>query len=387
VRGLDVEVMARCLEDGGALRDPRDPVRKALAALADAGLVRVVWSRGFPCHGPGEDQDPDRPAFGACGGWLDLPDGWPEGARPDREDEDALDAWLSREVAFPCWQCGRIHQVDLYPRPLRDLATKRLDVDATRAWMAARLVALDPDARALREGVGWRLVMADEEVAVVWLDQSQDGRTTTRSFAAAQPTVYVTTQWRMWSARFRDEPNVVVLRLADWLVGGDEVLREAVDRAGRKPLLVTEPGLRPWARVRSPEPLVVAQPLGARVLVVEEARATVDGVEVLGRDARGLLPILGFLVDRWREDLADGKAPAHHCAWTPEDILAGLRDTGADGTDSPATVRRQISRLRAGIVRRYLDATGVTLDEDAVVQNVAGQGYRIHASAVVARRG
>ncbi len=252
--------------------------------------------------------------------------------------------------------------------------------------MDERLSALDPEARPLRGAIGWRLLLDDDEVALVWLDQSQDSRATTRAFGAAQTTVYVTTEPRMWSARFRDEPNVVVLRLADWLVRGDSVLLEAERQAAGRPLFVCEPGLRPWARVRSPEPLVVAEPMGARVLVVEETRATVDGVEVLGRDARGVLPLLGFLVDRWREDIADAKAPDAHCTWSPEDMLAGVRDTGASATDSPATARRQVSRLRAGIVRRYLEATGVTLEEDAVVQNVAGQGYRIHPTAVVARR-
>lgn len=384
---LHAEVVARCLEDGGELRDPCGTSRRVLAALAEAGLVRVEWSRGFPCHCPYEDEDPDRPRQAVCGGWVDVPDAWPEGPAPGAEHEEALDAWLAREVEFECRRCGRMHRLDRHPRILRDRACKRLDVHATRAWMATQLGGLDPDARPLRFGVGWRLLLHDDEVAIVWLDQSQDGRTASRSFAAAQPTVYVTTEPRVWSARFRDDPAVVVLRLADWFVGGDRVLLDAVTRAGRQPLLVSEPGLRPWARVRSPEPLAVAVPLGARVLVVEEARAAVDGVEVLGRDARGVLPLLGFLVDRWREDIADGKAPADHCAWTPEDILVGLRDTGAAGTDSPATVRRQVTRLRAGIARRYLEATGVALDEDAVVQNVAGQGYRIHPSAVVARRG
>jgi hypothetical protein len=387
MKGLDAEVVARCLEDGGELRDPSDAARATLAALTEAGLVLVSWTRGFPCHGPEEDEDPDRPDTFLCGGWVDVPDAWPEGPQPDEEDEDALDAWLAREVDFECRRCTRIHQLDRYPRTVRDRASKRLQVDATGAWMAERLIAMDSDARPLRFGVGWRLLLGEDEVAVVWLDQSQDTRATTRAFGAAQPTVYVTTEPRHWSARFRDEPNVVVLRLADWLVGGDGVLREAAARASQRPLFVAEPGLRPWAHVRSPEPLVLPQPLGARVLVVEEARATVDGVEVLGRDARGVLPLLSFLVDRWREDVADSKAPADHCTWSPEDILTGLRDTGVVATDSPATVRRQVSRLRSGIVRRYLEATGVTLDEDAVVQNIAGQGYRIHPAAVVARRG
>ncbi len=384
-RELDADTLAEVLEDGFWTAGPSAGMRAAVEQASAAGLVLARWSRVVRCVGD-DDLDPDAPADRTCPGWVRLPVGWLE-ARPEADAPEATwDTWWAQPDELPCPACERVHRLARYPREAVDAVSTRLSDDGARAWMDTQLRSLDPEARPLRQGVGWRALLGDDEVSVVWLDRSQDARTTTRAYGASQPTVYVTHAPRRWSARFRDAPNVVLLRLADWVARGRDALREAADRAAGPPLLVAEPGLHPWARIRSPEPRVVHHALGGRVLVVQAARATLDGVEVIGRDGAGVLALLGFLVDRWREDVADGKAPADHCAWSPEDILAGLRDTGGAGTDSPATVRRQVSRLRAGLARRYLDATGVRLDEDAVVENVVGQGYRIHPSGVVARR-
>ena len=51
----------------------------------------------------------------------------------------------------------------------------------------------------------------------------------------------------------------------------------------------------------------------------------------------------------------------------------------------PATVRRQLVRLRAGVVERYQQATGLRLPDDEVVENVGGQGYRLNPTRVLAR--
>ena len=388
-RRLDADAVAEVLEDGFWVREPTECVRAAVALAVGAGLVDPRWWRTFPCaaEDPADDVDPEAPADRTCPAWVALPEGWVEQAPGEDAADEAWDTWAAQPGMLDCPGCGRQHRVGLFPRPACDAVRTRLLDEGVRSFMAAQLEALDPDTRPLRQGVGWRSVLGDDEVAVVWLDRSLEGRTTTRSFGAAQPTVYVTHAPRRWSARFRDEPNVVVLGLADWVAGGAPALLDVVARACRHPLLVSEPGLRPWARIRAPGPRVVHQPLGGRLLVVEPARATLDGVEVIGRDGRGVLAVLGFLVARWREDVADGKAPADHCVWTPEDIVAGLRDIGVGATDSPATVRRQLSRLRVGVARRYLETTGVRLGEDAVVENVVGQGYRVHSGAVVARRG
>jgi hypothetical protein len=388
-RRVDADALAEVLEDGFWVRDPSECSRAAVARGVEAGLVDARWWRAFPCvaDDPADDVDPEAPADRSCPAWVALPEGWVERVPGEDAPDEAWDTWSAQPDTLDCPGCGRQHRVGRFPRPACDAVRTRLLDEGVRLFMAAQLEALDRDTRPLRQGVGWRSVLGDDEVAVVWLDRSLEGRTTTRSFGAAQPTVYVTHAPGRWSARFRDEPNVVVLGLADWVASGAPALLDAVARTCRQPLLVSEPGLRPWARIRSPGPRVVPQPLGGRLLVVEPARATVDGVEVIGRDGRGVLALLGFLVDRWREDVADGKAPADHCVWTPEDIVSGMRDTGSATTASPATVRRQISRLRSGITRRYLDATGVRLDEDAVVENVVGQGYRVHPGAVVARRG
>ncbi len=248
---LDRERVARLLESCSQWPDPADASRAAMRALLALGLVEVEWSRGFPCHGPDEDEDPDRPYWGSCGEWVFVPDDWPDGPQPDAdEDEDALDAWLAREVDFECRRCHRVHAVDRYPRTIRPFAGVVFQQDAARRWMADRLAALDPDVRPLRDGIGWRALLGHDEVAGVWIDRSQHARTTTRAFAAAQPTVYVTNEPRQWSARFRDDPGIILLSLADWVVDGDAALLDAAARTGTAPPVVMEPPVRQWARPR-----------------------------------------------------------------------------------------------------------------------------------------
>ena len=360
------EQLAAVLEPNARLVAPDKALRGALDAVVSAGLVTTTTARVFRCFDTTEDGPVFEPEHRTCTAWVQLPDG----------HDDQL-AWNEDAGVIACPSCEREHYPLRHGRRSVERVTIALTDTGCVAWMGARLRELDADARRLPSGCGWRLVVDQDEVSVVWLDRSLDTRLVTRAFATSGTTLYVTTEPRRWSARFRDDPALAPMPLSAWFVDGNRALVEALRSRRDGPMLLREPALRPWAVDRSPEATVLVQPLGARLLVVEARRATLDGVEVLGADAPGLLPVLRVLVARWREDLADGKAPEAHCAWTPDEIRVELaRDT----SDAPKldTIRRQITRLRAGIAERYRREATLPIDEDAVVEHVAGGGYRLN---------
>lgn len=299
----------------------------------------------------------------ACGAWVIVP----EDLTAEQEDEGAV----------VCGACGVEHA------PLRDgrtlharLAVSTLDAGID-AWMEAAVRRLDPSARRLRQGVAWPLAVGDEDVEVVWLDRSAATTLASRAYAAARAVVYVVTASRPWSTRFLEDPWLTPVPLGEWIARGDDAVLDALARRAEPPL-VREPAVRAWSPNRRLEERAVAVPLGARALVVAADRATLDGHEVIGRDGTAVLGVLRLLVERWRDDLAAGKEPAAHCVWTPEELAA---DLGAQ----TATVRRQLVRLRGGVIERFQQATGVRLPDDEVVENVEGQGYRLNPTRVLAR--
>ncbi len=289
---------------------------------------------------------------------------------------------LTEDDDVVCPACGVEHASVFDHRTLHDAARVAVLEDGVVAWMDAALRAVDREARRLRHGVAWEATVGSEEVEVVWLDQSTTTRLATRAYATARPVVYVVTASRPWSGRFRDDPWLEPVPLAAWVLRGPAALDDALARR-RGPLMASEPAMRPWSSNRALDPRTVAVPLGARRLVVEAARATLDGHEVIAREGVAVLALLRVLVERWRDDVGAGKAPADFCAWTPEELRDALKDTQGVAPDT-TTARRQLSRLRAGMRERYHQATGVLLDEDAVIEHVAGEGYRLNAVRVLA---
>lgn len=294
----------------------------------------------------------------------------------DLREEDEIGAVV-------CPACGVEHAPWRQRRTLVDAVAIALDDDGVVAWMDAAIRAVDGEARRHRHGVGWDALVSDEPLELVWLDRSSDTKVATRAYATARPVVYVVSSARAWSGRFREDPWLAPLALAEWFAQGPVAVTEALARRSG-PHLASEPLMRPWSPNRAVDPRGVTVPLGARLLIVEGKRATLDGHEVVGREGVSVLAVLRLLVDAWRDDVGAAKTPEDFCTWTPEDIGDALKDTPAGGADS-ATVRRQIGRLRAGMRDRYQQATGILLDDDAVIEHVAGQGYRVHPTRVLAR--
>lgn len=356
------------LEHGRRIVAPSQVERSGLDLLADAGLVRVGTERVFRCFDARDDGCAHHPTR-ACATWVPVP--------PDltEDDEDA--------GAVVCPACGVEHAPLRDRRTISEAVRVALDEEGVIAWMDAALRALDPEARRQRQGVAWEATVGGEEAEVTWLDRSTTTRLATRAYATARPVVYVVTSSRAWSGRFRDDPWLEPVPLAAWVLRGPAALEDALARR-RGPLIVSEPAVRPWSSNRALDPRTVAVPLGARRLVVESDRATLDGHEVIAREGVAVLALLRVLVDAWRDDIGAGKSPADFCTWTPEDLRDALKDTPGGAPDT-ATVRRQLGRLRAGMRDRYQQATGVLLDDDAVIEHVAGGGYRVNPVTVLAQ--
>lgn len=349
-----VDLIERLLEHGRRWVEPTAEARAALARLEEAGLVVATVDRAFPCFDPMDDACHDHPTR-SCGAWV-----------------------AASEGPTSCRACGAEHE---WPeeRTAREVVEVRRDRAGVEAWLRAAVDRLDPDARRLRAGVAWQVLVGEHDAELVWLDEHTPEALTTRAYAVGRSVVYLVAEPRRWRGRFVQEPWLEPLSLATWVVEGPAAVRRAL--ASRRAGAREEE--RAWSAMRAARPRAVTMPLGARVLEVGADRATLDGHEVVGRDGVAVLALLRVLAQRWREDVADQKAPADHCTWTVDELRLAVGESGQ--SPSRGTVQRQLQRVRAGIRDRYQRATGIRLDEDAVVEHVRGEGYRIHPTGVLAR--
>ena len=358
---LTVEVLDALLQDGRAVVAPSVEEQAAITHLEAEGFIRLTREPVFRCFDPADDACADHPTR-ACLAWVPAP-----------LDEDRV----------LCPACGLDHED-------RSPATSRLHlhVDAGRAveWIDQRLRQIDPDARRRREGVAWSLATAELDAVVVWLDGSLDTRLVTRAFASSQPVVFVATRSRPWVGRFRDDGWLAPLGLADWLIGGDNALLAALSRAAAGALCAHDPAMRAWTATHELPARTVVRTLGSHRLVLDDHGVSLDSIQVLAAEASAQRAILRVLIDRWREDLAAGKAPADHCTWSPDELAADIEALGWGLSPKADTIRRQLSRLRAAIRDRYREATGVALDDEAVVELIGG-GARLNPAITAAVAG
>jgi hypothetical protein len=344
------------LQDGRTLVDPGPEERTALDRLAALGVVRFAEQPVFRCFDPRDDRCADHPTR-ACSAWVLA------AADPDER--------------ATCPACGLDHE---RRAPSARQVEVRLVADRLVGFVEDALREIDPDARRRREGVAWSVSTPDADAVVVWLDGSLDTRLVTRAFATGQPVVYLAARSSAWAGRFRDDPWLAPIGIAQVLADGSSALREAIRARAEAPLGVAEPALRPWSAGHELPARTVVRPLGARVLRIDDGGVALDGVLLLPPDAVAQVALLRWLAERWREDIAAGKVPADHCVWSADEIASELGAVG--GAMKPDTVRRQLSRLRAALRERFVAATGVQLAEDAVVELVGGAA-RLNPSVLV----
>jgi hypothetical protein len=370
-------VTERLLEHGRTVDDPDQQERTELARLEEQGLIEVAWSRYFLCVDHADDRDLVHAHDRVCNHKIPLI----EGDHPDDPFQREDDRY------YECGGCGRLHWPGRRERTTYQRATVTVSLEQAAGWLGAQLQGLDSAPYRLHRGGVWRLRHGDSEAHVCLLDGCLDTRFATREFAVFNNGVFVVLDHRVFADRFIDADWLRAVTLHSIAERGVVALQERLDELGSSmaPLAFREPTVRPWAPVRQPAPRVTRRVLGMHKLELLVDRALLDGVEVVPPEATAQLRVLEFFAARYREDLLDGKRPEDHCLYSPEEVLDDLQERRVASTEAPGTVRRQITRLRNLVAQRYLDETGIKLDQDEFIENVAGAGFRLNAGRVVSR--
>ncbi len=219
----DMARMLSMLGSRSTWSDPLDHERAAILGLESEGLVEVAWRRAFRCTESTSSDPEDTVLWTACDAWVLVPD--------DAAVEDTAAVARAVDGVARCAWCGQIHRFDAAPRDLVDHASVSLRTDGIRAWMSTQLRSIDPEVHPLRWGTGWRVWLGDDEVSVVWVEESVGARTLSAAFTELQSTVYVTTGAPSVGNDGPQHPDAVVLSLADWVEHGDAALHNAAGRA------------------------------------------------------------------------------------------------------------------------------------------------------------
>jgi hypothetical protein len=368
-------ITERLLEHGRTVDDPDQQERTELARLEEQGLIEVAWSRYFLCVDHADDRDLVHAYDRVCNHKIPLV----EGDHPDDPFQREDDRY------YECGGCGRLHWPGRRRRTTYERATISVTLERAASWLEGQLLGLGVTPYRLHQGGVWRFQHGADEAHVCLLDACLDTRFATREFAVSNNEVFVVMDHRVFADRFVDADWLRVVDLHSvagrGVVALQERLDEACGTAGH--LAFREPTVRPWAPVRQPAPRVSHRVLGMHKLELFEDRALLDGVVVVPPEATAQLRVLEFFAARYREDLLDGKHPEDHCLYSPEEVLDDLQERRVASTEAPGTVRRQITRLRNLVAQRYLDETGIKLDQDEFIENVAGAGFRLNGGRVV----
>jgi len=372
-------VTERLLEHGRTVNDPDLEERAEFERLEKQGLIEVAWSRYFLCVDHADDRDLVHARDRVCTHKIPLV----KGDHPDDPFQREDDRY------YECGGCGRLHWPGRRRRTTYPRATVAVSLVRAADWLEDQLQGLDGAPYRLHLGGVWRLRYGDDEAHVCLLDGCLDTRFATREFAVATNAVFVVLDHRVFADRFTDANWLRVVNLHSIAEHGVAALQERLGEqmSSTAPLAFREPTVRPWAPVRQPAPRVTHRTLGLHQLELHEDRALLDGVEVVPPEASAQLRVLEFFAACYREDLLDEKLPEDHCVYTPDEVLEDLQERRVANTESPGTVRRQITRLRNVVARRYLDETGLQLDQDEFIENVVGQGFRLNAERVVVQVG
>jgi len=359
-------ITEQMLEDGRTVWDPDREQQIELERLEQLGLVKLTWSEFFYCVDHQDDRDLPHAWKRSCSEKIRLD------SPRDREDpyqrEDDLE--------YVC-ECGRSHWPIRRRRTTYPLVDVALDIDGVEWFVAQRVRAIDPTSVQLAGGVVHRLVHGGTEIYVCLLDRSADTRFATQQFAMTSPVLFLVIDHRFFADRFPDEAWLVALHLHE-LASDDAVLGRKLDELAQKeyPLNVSSP-VRPWLPQRRPPQRRSYSVDGPHTLEVGGETAKLDGVEVVPVAAVGTMAVLRCLVRQWAEDVSVGKNHDSHCFLSHEEIWEKMRDDGIAKVGKADTVRTQIRRLRENIAKNFLEATGLDLGPDAVIEHDGAGSYRL----------
>lgn len=369
-------VTERLLQDGRVVDDPTPEERSELGRLdGELGLIAVSWRRYFLCVDHNDDADLLHARKRSCVQKIELDGVCDDGERVQLEDD----------LRYVCEECGRAHWPIRRRRTLYDRAVVSMPMEKVEAFFNARVLDLDPDAERINGRPVYRLRVAGTPVHVCLLDLCTDTPYATLAFASSQPIVFVTASPRIYLDRFPGGDDwTQPLALHDLVLGGSAALGKRLGESAQVqyPAVLRDAPARAYLPLRQPGPRVVRERLGRHVLTLHERTASLDDVEVLSSRASGQLPVLRALVEQWREDIAAGRPRDSHRRLTLDQVLGRMEAAGVERTSDVESVRRAINRIRTGIPQAYTAATGIVIDENAVVEGSDGYGYRINAENV-----
>lgn len=340
--------IALLLQDGRRFDQPSADQLQLAESLERQGLIRVEHTQTFRCVDWDNDADLALAHDPSCPGVLPY-----------------LGA-----CEHTCESCGRSHWPDQLHKTLRPRLRVWVQGEGIQAWMDALLHRSGLQVTRAPSAPIWRVTRGFSEVILCLPDLLPVG--------ASIPFGHVL---QIWVDPRRGLAPSGALALADFVEHPERIGSVLAEALGQ-PMLCAEPVAPRWSvrQVPSTPRRVHERRLGAREVLVASNGVTLDGFPVLTSRARGLIPILSFLVRRWAEDLADGKHPQDFCCFTPAELALEL-----EGGRSPETLKRQLNRLRARLSEGYEKQSGRSLGRSEVVELVPGQGYRLRPEGLVAR--
>jgi len=191
---------------------------------------------------------------------------------------------------------------------------------------------------------------------------------------------------RVYSDRFPGGDDWLrPVRLHELAQGGAAALRTRLLEVAEQtyPLALRDSAARPYLPLRRPEPRVVHRRVGLHDLVVAENSVSLADVEVLSSRARMQVAVVRVLAEFREDDLKKGRG-TEKAKWSlSKAILKKLDDSTK--TDDAETVTKHIARARAAIARKYEEATGLSLDENEIIES-SRKGHRLNPAQVSVRR-
>jgi len=368
-------VTERLLQDGFTVDEPTLDEREELRRLSeDVGIIEVSWEKYFLCTDHKDDNDLVFARNRACEQKIEI--------QRLKSGSDALQFEDDRE--YECPWCGRTHWPRRRKRTLYDRAVVSMPINRVLEFFKCCIDGICEQNEQLEDLPTYRLKIDGKEVYCCLLHECLGSCYATREFIMTSRTVYVVMAHRVYSDRFPDDARFQPLPLHELVRHGSTALKDLmIERVGQEyPFVPKDVSTTAYLPLRRPEPRVVRQQVGRRVLVIHEKTATLDGVEVVSSRARGQLLVLRVLVDQWRSDIAKGKPSSDHTRLSAIKILHRLRKAGNENTGNAETVHRAGRRLQTDVSKRFLEEAGVQLQENEFIEYLEGFGFRLNAEKV-----
>jgi 7-cyano-7-deazaguanine synthase in queuosine biosynthesis len=110
-------------------------------------------------------------------------------------------------------------------------------------------------------------------------------------------------------------------------------------------------------------------------LDTDRSQIAIDGLGDVGTS--GQFEMMSILVEQYRADVRDELRPKNHAFVHKEKLMDRL------GLDSEAALRKRISTFRKSVADLALEKWGISLTNNAVIENRSGEGYRLNPDVLL----